>query len=84
VPSSIQVLLICGWWPALIRSIRPVRPSTMIALPEASSGLVVAVWWYSQLRPRKRAVVSSSAPTGQMSVMLPVKLLGRPSSRVPM
>jgi hypothetical protein len=38
---------------------------------EASSRLVVKVWSYSQLRPRKRLVASSSAPTGQMSVMLP-------------
>ena len=67
-----------------MRSTRPVRASTTIALPDASSRLVVAVWAYSQLRPRKRLVASSRAPTGQMSVMLPVKLLGRPSSSVPM
>ncbi len=66
--------------PALIRSMRPVRASTTIDEPEASSIEVVTVWSYSQFRPRKRLVVSSNAPTGQMSVMFPLKFDGRPSS----
>ncbi|MDZ7708588.1 MAG: hypothetical protein U5J97_11985 [Trueperaceae bacterium] len=84
VPSSIQVLFTSGLSPALTRSMRPVRASTVSAAPPGSSRLVVSVWSYSQLRPRKRLVESSSAPTGQMSVMLPLNGLGRPSSSVPM
>ena len=82
--SQIQASLTSRFSRATTRSSLPPRASAVIEQPTGQSVQVVAVWSYSQLRPRKRATLSSSAPTGQMSVMLPEKPSGSPPSWVSM